>query len=184
MKQIYQNHLREIKEHRKLHVPDKKLIQFNANKNPEIYLNLERKLDSRTKIRKKPSVSLAHHRLSRKKQRDKEGMNFCHVKEIDLPADNDLRMQLETTTPQEANTSNVGNTHLNLTEEHSLVRNIEEDGEGTPPEQNYQYLFDEAKYVDNGSINLVSSHKHTPFNELSKSNEDLNPITHPVRSLI
>ena len=46
-KEVYQNHMREIKEKRKNYVTDKKLIKFNINKNPEIYFNLEHKADSR-----------------------------------------------------------------------------------------------------------------------------------------
>lgn len=49
---------------------------------------------------------------------------------------------------------------------------IEEQVNTPHPEEEYQYLFNEAKYVDNGSINLVSGQRNPPL-KIIKSNEDL-----------
>ena len=61
----------------------------------------------------------------------------------------------------------------NVLHQHVNRLSSTEDAPATPPPENYQYLFEEAKYADNGSINLVSSAKISPFNEADKSNEDL-----------
>jgi hypothetical protein len=60
------------------------------------------------------------------------------------------------------------------TDVYNSTQNIEE-VMNIPLESSYQYIIDEAKYIDNGMINLVSNQKPTPF-ELSKSNEDLRSL--------
>lgn len=41
-KEAYQAHLRELKEHRKQHIPDKKLMQFNSTKDPDLYFSFKK----------------------------------------------------------------------------------------------------------------------------------------------
>ena len=44
-------------------------------------------------------------------------------------------------------------------------------------QSSFHFPLDEAKYSKHGSINIVSSKKHTPFADVSKSNEDLEEFT-------
>lgn len=65
-KKIYQEHLKEVNQRRKGYVPDKKLIQFTTNKNPEFYFNLERKSEHKPAESRKPHIIA--HRISRRKR--------------------------------------------------------------------------------------------------------------------
>lgn len=77
-----------------------------------------------------------------------------------------------------ASKSNNEMTDYNHTKDQSP--NIEELILTPPPEQNYQYLFNEAKYAENGSINLVSNKKNASF-EAARANEDLEEIGKEVK---
>jgi hypothetical protein len=79
-KEAYQNHLKELKEHRKHYIPDKKLIQFNSRKNPDLYFGASRS-NSRPKVSlpkepvprepKRPSLKIASRYASNSNKRVK-----------------------------------------------------------------------------------------------------------------
>jgi hypothetical protein len=66
-REVYQNHLREVKNQRKRNVTDKKLIRFNATKNPDIFYNFEKRLDSRLKEKTKQTLNLRPKMIRKKK---------------------------------------------------------------------------------------------------------------------
>lgn len=60
-------------------------------------------------------------------------------------------------------------------ENNSLLYNFEEDFT-TPPDQTYQYILDDAKYIDNGTLNIVANQNQTTVKEFRRSNEDLGDV--------